>query len=89
MKKNQIISFAVVATLIVSMVGCAYVKELETQPAGQAEAVDEVQAEEVKEPAKDPNEVFEAAGIETDIPGLRDVVASADGLGEDAIVGAC
>ena len=31
----------------------------------------------------------ELAGIETDIPDLRSVVASADGLGEDAICGTC
>ena len=91
MKKNQIISFIVVATLTISMVGCAYVKELETQPAETVaeEAVDEGPAEEAAVAAEDPTGVFEAAGIETDLPGLRDVVASADGLGDDAIVGAC
>lgn len=35
------------------------------------------------------NEAVADAGIETDIPDLRSVVASADGLGEDAICGTC
>ena len=40
-------------------------------------------------PKEDAQEAFEKAGIETEIPDLSSVLASADGLGEDAIVGAC
>ncbi|MBQ7582728.1 MAG: endo-1,4-beta-xylanase [Lachnospiraceae bacterium] len=40
-------------------------------------------------PALDPNDVFNEAGIETDLPDLNSVVAGDEGLGTDAIIGAC
>ena len=91
MRKNRVLLMIIVGILTVSLVGCTYLQELETQPSETVaeEAADEEPAEEAAVAAEDPTGVFEAAGIETDLPGLRDVVASADGLGDDAIVGAC
>ncbi|MCR5283797.1 MAG: endo-1,4-beta-xylanase, partial [Lachnospiraceae bacterium] len=88
--------------LATALTGCGG-KDLPTEPKSAPEETTQAadQAAEEKEEAKEDTaaEQTDAAeeetqapedlGIETDIPDLRSVVASADGLGEDAIMGAC
>ena len=61
--------------------------EVATDNGSGEDAAAEEEAESL--PKEDAQEAFTKAGIETDIPDLSSVLASADGLGEDAIVGAC
>lgn len=91
MKKNGISAILLSLTLIASLTGCnasGFVNMPEdSAPTEAADTAESESAEQAS--AKDALQVFEEAGIQTDIPDLRSVVASADGLGEDAIVGAC
>ncbi|MBR4169530.1 MAG: hypothetical protein IKR47_07375, partial [Lachnospiraceae bacterium] len=91
MKKNSISAILLSLTLIASLTGCnasGFVNMPEdSAPTEAADTAESESAEQAS--AKDALQVFEEAGIQTDIPDLRSVVASADGLGEDAIVGAC
>ncbi|MBO4901499.1 MAG: endo-1,4-beta-xylanase [Lachnospiraceae bacterium] len=92
---KKMISLAVAVSMVFSLTGCAVeigsaggqnaqTEETETTP----EEVQDTEENADVEPY-DAEEIFAGAGIETDIPDLRGVVASDDGLLEDAIVGAC
>ena len=84
-KIKTIICASLAAAMMVSMCGCG------TGSTGSEndvkEEVTEVVTEATEETSEEPIEDF--AGIENDIPELRSVMASADGLGEDAICGTC
>ena len=84
-KIKTIICASLAAAMMVSMCGCG------TGSTGSEndvkEEVTEAVTEATEETSEEPIEDF--AGIENDIPELRSVMASADGLGEDAICGTC
>ena len=101
-RKIKGIMFAgIAAAMMISMCACGGAdtgSSSSTEAATVAEVTSESatqeETEETTEKAADEADVAtsdakEVAGIETDIPDLRSAVASADGLGEDAICGTC
>ena len=91
-----VICASLAAAMMLSVCGCAGGSNVssdatETATEQATEAASEADTEETSEAVEETSEGTDevAGGIEEDIPDLRSVVASADGLGEDAICGTC
>lgn len=89
--RKNILMTGISVMLSLSLFGCTFSSEIGTKQPGEdtaaEETADETETEIPEETAASAEEVFEKAGIETDIPDLDEAIT--DVLGEDAVVGAC